>query len=78
MKSTPYSKLPKTCKNHWKSTGEPRISWQQGLVAIKGYDAKIKKYSKLNYDGHIIPLAFDSAGAIAPKSAAFINKLYAR
>jgi hypothetical protein len=28
--------------------------------------------------GHIVPLAFDSARAIAPKRAEFINKLYAQ
>ena len=44
---------------------------------LKGYDAKIKTYSEWDHDDHIVPLAFDSAGAIAPKSAAFINKLYA-
>jgi len=37
----------------------------------------VKNIPKEFHDGHIIPLAFDSPGAIAPKSAALINKLYA-
>ena len=45
-------------------------------MARRGYNAKIKKYSKWDHDEHIIPLAIYSAGAIALKSAAFINKLY--
>jgi hypothetical protein len=52
------------------------LIWQRGSVPLKGYDAKIRTYSAWDHDGHIVPLAFDSAGAIAPKSAAFIKKLY--
>jgi len=58
--------VPSNRTNLWKQVNRSRRSWQAGGVASKAYDLKVTKYAAWGHRGHIIPLALDSAGAIAP------------